>query len=246
MFLLSSVSMMTASAVRHFGLPPTPLSLRCSRCPPGLLRQNYPRGPLRPRRGLQWNCRLRAASPFGRVEEQPLRLVPRSLPLIMVSDPAGFPGRLLLGSTPPRVPRPWLPLAAAPSAPRAPTRVPTVPTPSDRDRAEPLGVPLLGLSTPSESPSAPKADLNALGAAAELHFSESTARYSHADWERATCRVYVLRRHTIHSSRPAVGLAHRSLSAFPLTPAPPFLGDPAARWQRPRPYYRRGHCPFRP
>ena len=36
----------------------------------------------------------------------------------------------------------------------------------------------------SESPSAPTADLNALGAAAELHFSDSAARYSHADWER--------------------------------------------------------------
>ena len=37
---------------------------------------------------------------------------------------------------------------------RAPTPVPTVPIPSDRDRAEPLGVPLLGLSTPSDSPTA--------------------------------------------------------------------------------------------
>ena len=39
--------------------------------------------------------------------------------------------------------------------------------------------------------------------------------------ERATCRAYVLRRHTIPSSRSAIGPAHRSLSAFPLTPAPP-------------------------
>ena len=56
----------------------------------------------------------------------------------------------------------------------------------------------------------------------------------------------MLRCPTIHSSRPAVGLAHRSLIAFPLTPAPPLLGDPGARWQRPPPYYRRGHCPSRP
>ena len=32
----------------------------------------------------------------------------------------------------------------------------------------------------------------------------------------------MLRRHTTYFSRPAVGLAHRNLSAFPLTPAPPF------------------------
>ena len=48
------------------------------------------------------------------------------------------------------------------------------------------------------------------------------------------------------SSRPAIGLAHRNLSALPLTPAPPLLGGPGARWQRPPPYYRRGHCPPRP
>ena len=53
---------------------------------------------------------------------------------------------------PPRVSHPRLPLAAAPSTSRAPTPVPTVPIPSDRNRAEPLGLPLLGLSTPSESP----------------------------------------------------------------------------------------------
>ena len=102
----------------------------------------------------------------------------------------GFgPGRLPRTSSsrvdpPPRVPRPRLPLAVAPSASRAPTPVPTVPTPSDRDRAEPLGVPLSGLSTPLESPSAPTADLDALGAAAEPHFGDSAARYSHTDWER--------------------------------------------------------------
>ena len=49
---------------------------------------------------LMWHCRPQAASPLGRAEEQSLRPVTRSLPMIMVSDPAGFPGRLLLGSTP--------------------------------------------------------------------------------------------------------------------------------------------------
>ena len=48
---------------RRQDLPPTPLSLRFSRCPPGLLRQPYPGGSLRPHRRLQWHCRLRAASP---------------------------------------------------------------------------------------------------------------------------------------------------------------------------------------
>ena len=80
-----------------FGLPPTPLSLRFSRCPPGLPRQTYPRGPLRPHRRLQWHCRLRAASPLGRAEEQPLRPAPRSLPLTMVSDPAGSADVFLSG-----------------------------------------------------------------------------------------------------------------------------------------------------
>ena len=80
---------MTASAARHFGLPPTPLSLRFSRCPPGLLRQTYPRGPLRPHRRLQWHCRLRAVSPLGRAEEQPLRPAPRSLPLTVVRTRQG-------------------------------------------------------------------------------------------------------------------------------------------------------------
>ena len=88
----------------------------------------------------------------------------------------GFgPGRVPRTSSsrvdpPPRVLRLQSPLAAAPSASQAPTPVPTVPIPSDRDRAEPLGAPLLGPSTPSESPSTPTADLDTLGAAAEINF----------------------------------------------------------------------------
>ena len=104
-------------------------------------------------------------------------------------DYGSGPGRVPQTSSsriypPPRVPLLRLPLSAAPSASRAPTPVPTVPIPSDRDRAEPLGVPLLGFSTPSESPSAHTADLDVLGAATELHLCDSAARYSHADWER--------------------------------------------------------------
>ena len=85
---------------------------------------------------------------------------------------------------PPRVPLPRLPLATIPSTSRAPTLVPTVPILSDRGRAEPSGAPLSGLLTPSELPSAPTAELDALGAAAKLNFGDSAARYSHADCER--------------------------------------------------------------
>ena len=62
--------------------------------------------------------------------------------------------------------------------------VPTVPIPSDRDRAGPLGAPLLGLSTLSEPSSALTDDLDAPGNFAELYLGDSAARYSHAGWER--------------------------------------------------------------
>ena len=86
------------STLRGDSARPTPLSLRFSRCPPGLLRQTYPRGPLRPHRRLQWHCRLRAASPLGRAEEQPLRPAPRSLPLTMFRElPLGYEVLRFLG-----------------------------------------------------------------------------------------------------------------------------------------------------
>ena len=141
MFLLSSVSVITASAARHFGLPPTPLSLRFSRCPPGLLRQTYSRGPLRPHRRLQWHGRLRAASPLGRAEEQSLRPMPRSLPSTTVSDPAGFRGRLPLRSTLLRALRAfralgclWLPPRAHLEPQRLSRRYPSHLTATERSR----------------------------------------------------------------------------------------------------------------
>ena len=172
----------------------------------------------------------------------------------------GFgPGRVPQTSSsrvdsPPRVPRPRLPLAAAPSASRAPTPIPTVPIPSDHDRAKPLGLPLLGLSTLSESPSTPTADLDALGAAADLRFGDSAARCSHADWEierlaEPTCYAAI---QYILVGRP-LALSTEILARFPShrrCPSSdiqmPILGHPGARWQRPPPYYRRGHCPPRP
>ena len=171
---------------------------------------------------------------------------PRSLVLIMGSNPAGSLCGLPLRSTPRRA---FLAfdrrLAVYPGPPRAPTPVPTVLTRSDRDRAEPLSAPFSGLSTPSGPASALTADLNALGAAAELLFGGSAARYSHANRERGK-HAGVLCRHPIRSSRPAKGPAYQSFGAFPLAPAPPLLGDSGARWQRPPPYYRRRHFSPRP
>ena len=62
--------------------------------------------------------------------------------------------------------------------------VPTVSIPSDRDRAEPVGTPLLRLTPPPGDTPTASTKLDALGDAAELQFADSIARYSHADWGR--------------------------------------------------------------
>ena len=87
-------------------------------------------------------------------------------------------------NSPPRVPRPRPgPPTAATPAPAA-SSVPTVPIPSDRDRAEPVETPPLRLTPPlGDTPPAP-AKLDALGDADKLQFADSVARYSHADRER--------------------------------------------------------------
>ena len=59
-----------------------------------------------------------------------------------------------------------------------------MPIPSDRDRAEPVGTPLLRLTPPLGDTTPAPAKLDALGDAAEMQFTDSVARYSHADWER--------------------------------------------------------------
>ena len=61
---------------------------------------------------------------------------------------------------------------------------PTVPITSGRERAEPVGIPILRLSPSPDLPSTTTAGLDALGAAAESQFGDSAARYSHADWAR--------------------------------------------------------------
>ena len=58
-----------------------------------------PVGPYAPVGGFSGTTTYGPHLQLGRADEQPLLPVPRSLPLIMVSDPAGFPGRLPLGST---------------------------------------------------------------------------------------------------------------------------------------------------
>ena len=103
----------------------------------------------------------------------------------MALGPAGPLDHLPGGLTPRREfprPRPGPPTAATP-APAA-SSVPTVPIPSDRVGAEPVGTPLLRLTPPlGDTPPAP-ANLDALGDAAILQFDDSVARFSHADWER--------------------------------------------------------------
>ena len=102
-------------------------------------------------------------------------------------------------------PRPVPPTAAAPTPADSP--VPTVPIPSDRDLAKPVGTPLLRLTPPpGDTPTAP-AKLDALGDAAELQFADSVARYSHADWEREQQTERTCHRNALHHYRPAVGPA---------------------------------------
>ena len=83
---------------------------------------------------------------------------------------------------PPRVPRPQPPLAVDTAPAPAASPAPTVPIPSGRDRAEPVGTPIVRLSPSPDFPSATTADLDALGTAAESQYGNSAARYSHADW----------------------------------------------------------------
>ena len=103
----------------------------------------------------------------------------------MALGPAGPLDHLPGGLKPhPRVPRPRpAPSSAATPAPAA-SPVPTVPIQCDPDRAEPVGTPFLRLTPPrGDTPPAP-AKLDALGDDGELQFTDSVARYSHADWER--------------------------------------------------------------
>ena len=87
-------------------------------------------------------------------------------------------------STPPRVPRPRAPLAVGATHAPAASPVPTVLIPAGIDYPEPVETLILRLEPTLGVPSATTADLDALGAAAELWFGDSAARCSHADWTR--------------------------------------------------------------
>ena len=76
-----------------------------------------------------------------------------------------------------RVRRPRPPLAVATPPALAASPFLTVYIPSGRDRAEPVGTPILRLSPSPDVLSAITADLDALGAAAESEFEDSAARY---------------------------------------------------------------------
>ena len=94
-----------------------------------------------------------AQPPSGRVSTRTRRRTAAAAGAAQPAVDHGFePVRVTQSSSfrvnpPPRAPRPRPPLAVAPSTSRAPTHVPTVPIPSDRDRPEPLGAPLLGLDS---------------------------------------------------------------------------------------------------
>ena len=86
--------------------------------------------------------------------------------------------------TPPQAPRPRSPVPVVMAPTPAASPVPTIPIPSDHDRAEPVGTPLLGLPPPTGAPPVATTDVDTLRAAAEFQFGGSGARYSHADWAR--------------------------------------------------------------
>ena len=129
-------------------------------------------------------------------------------------------------NTTPRVSRPQLPLAVVTTPALATSPVPTVPIPSDHDRAKPVGTPFLRLLPPPDVPSVTTADLNALGVAADFQFGDSAARCSHADWGRK------------QQVEPACHAAIRSPTSrrfvgFSFAPAPLLLRYSGACCQRP-------------
>ena len=106
------------------------------------------------------------------------------------TDASAAPPAVEYGVGPGGAPRPSArrakipPLAVVTAPTPAASPAATLPIPSGRDRTEPVGTPLLRLAPPPNFASAATADLDALGASAELQFGDSAARYSHADWAR--------------------------------------------------------------
>ena len=145
---------------------------------------------------------------------------------------------------PPRVPRPRPPLSLAPGTSRVPAPVPTAPIPFNRVRAGPLSFPILGRSIPEPPPPRPYDRFGCSRRCCPTHSAfPQHVHFARRLGEGATGRAGILCRHPIHYFRPAIGPAHRSLSAFSLAPSPLLLGNSGAGWQRPPPYYRLGNCP---
>ena len=139
----------------------------------GVIRLSPRANPRPPLSRLALRCprrsRLGTASRPGHAGLQQQQLVLHLPMSTMALGPAGPLDHLPGGLTPRREfprPRPGPPTAATP-APAA-SSVPTVPIPSDRDRAEPVGTPLLQLTPPLGNTTPAPAKLDALGDAAEL------------------------------------------------------------------------------
>ena len=234
MFLPSSIPATPASAVHHFFLPPTPLLLRFSLCLQGLgyFARFIPTDPCDPFSGSRGTAALEPATSAT----QPA--VDYGFGPGIVSRRSSF-----WDDPPKRVRRPRRPSVAwGPSGPNAcpdGTR-PVGPRPSRAFECSTFRAP-----DPFGPPSAPTADLDALGAAADLHFGDTASRYSHADWAREQqeeSMCYVANQYILPGR--ALALPTEVLAHFPS--APLLLGDSGARRQRPPPHYRRGHYPPRP
>ena len=123
--------------------------------------------------------------------------------------------------------RPPAPVVLAPASVSSP--VPTVPIPSNRDRAEPVGTPLLRLPPPTDVPPVTTTGLDALGTAAEFQFGDSAARYSHVHRAREqqiepACNAPM---RYIALGRPEA-LPADFFVAFPFPPAPSLFGGSGA------------------
>ena len=132
-FLLSSIPVMTASAVNRFGLPP----ISFFAVPFGATLPELP--PLAPTPPSEASVALPPSDLIStRARRKTVAAAGAAHPAV---DYGSEPGMVPRSSSfrvdpPPRGPSPRPPLAVVPGPPRTLTPVPTVPIPSDRDRAE--------------------------------------------------------------------------------------------------------------
>ena len=123
----------------------------------------------------------------------------------------------------------------------------TVPIPSDRDRAESVGTPLLQFPLPlGHTPTAPT-KLDAVGNAAELQFADAIASYSNADSRggqeaEPTCNAAT--RYITNGRPPA--LPPNALSRFPSHQRPSRSDIQELAGQRTTKHNGQRHRPTRP